>query len=110
MSQCPSREWRKDARPRAEIPVLKWLLCLSLQRGILKASLCSSLSFPQGGGRALVSLANELACSCRAMTLLRVMLTGQWVPTSEAFWPNPCPDPPTHAPGFGLKQVGSQLC
>lgn len=65
MSQCPSLEWGKDARPRAEIPVLKWLLCLSLQRGILKASLCFSLSLsasclppclspspslPQGGG------------------------------------------------------------
>lgn len=72
MSQCPSLEWGKDARPRAEIPVLKWLLCLSLQRGILKASLCFSLSlslppaslpvslplplFPRVGEGALVSL------------------------------------------------------
>lgn len=44
MSQCPSREWGRDARPRAEIPVLKWLLCLSLQRGILKASPSLALS------------------------------------------------------------------
>lgn len=46
MSQCPSRERGKDARPRAEIPVLKWLLCLSPQRGILKASPSLALSSP----------------------------------------------------------------
>jgi hypothetical protein len=67
MSQCPSQEWGKDARPRAEIPVLKWLLCLSLQRGILKASLCSSL-FP-GAGEGLGKPSSRGPSFCKAKPL-----------------------------------------
>lgn len=49
----PVMEMGEDARPRAEIPVLKWLLCLSPQRGILKASAPLSPSPPSVPLRAL---------------------------------------------------------
>lgn len=93
MSQCPSLEWGKDARPRAEIPVLKWLLCLSLQRGILKASLCFSLSLSlplslsfssPGWGRGPGKPSLRTDTLPARPGLLGVMLTGQWVPTSKA--------------------------
>ena len=72
MSQCPSRgmEERRQAQ--------SWNTCsemasmfISPERNFKSLSLLLflSLSFPQSGGRALVSLASALACSCRARPL-----------------------------------------
>lgn len=110
MSQCPSREWGRDARPRAEIPVLKWLLCLSLQRGILKASpslaLSSSPPPPPPWGRSPGWPAQRWHAAPRpGRGGGGVPLTGQGVPTPEASRPNSCP-PPTRAGA----SVGSQHC